>query len=92
MRFIETPIKEVILIEPDVYDDQRGSFFELHHLDKYAKAGIPARFVQDNFARSVRGVLRGLHYQLRQPQGKLVMTLEGAVFDVAVDIRPPSLA
>jgi len=87
MRFIETSLKGVILIEPDVLQDHRGIFLELYHLDKYAKAGIPSRFVQDNFATSARGTLRGLHYQLRQPQGKLVIAIEGAIFDVALDIR-----
>jgi dTDP-4-dehydrorhamnose 3,5-epimerase len=93
MRFTDTPLKGIILIEPDVHEDRRGRFLELYHLDRYAKAGLSARFVQDNFARSVRGTLRGLHYQRRHPQGKLVTAMEGTVFDVAVDIRrgSPSL-
>ena len=93
MNFIDTPLKGVILIEPDVHEDRRGYFIELYHLDRYAKAGLHARFVQDNFARSVHATLRGLHYQRRHPQGKLVMVTEGTVFDVAVDVRrgSPSL-
>ena len=87
MRFIETELRGVILIEPDVFQDRRGHFLETYHEKKYAEAGIPGPFVQDNFSRSVRGTLRGLHYQLKHPQGKLVMVVEGAVFDVSVDIR-----
>jgi len=93
MKYIDTPLPGVILIEPDVHEDRRGYFIELYHLDRYAKAGLHARFVQDNFARSVHATLRGLHYQRRHPQGKLVMVTEGTVFDVAVDVRrgSPSL-
>ena len=93
MKYIDTPLPGVILIEPDVHEDRRGYFIELYHLDRYAKAGLPARFVQDNFARSVHATLRGLHYQRRHSQGKLVTVTEGTVFDVAVDVRrgSPSL-
>ena len=87
MQVTETALKEVLLIEPEVHRDARGVFSELYHADQYSKAGIAEKFVQDNLARSVRGVLRGLHYQLRDPQGKLVVALEGTVYDVAVDIR-----
>jgi dTDP-4-dehydrorhamnose 3,5-epimerase len=87
VRVSETALKEVILIEPEVHEDRRGCFLELYQLDRYAKAGLPSRFVQDNLAHSSRGVLRGLHYQVRHPQGKLVTVLRGRVFDVAVDIR-----
>jgi dTDP-4-dehydrorhamnose 3,5-epimerase len=90
MRFLETPLEGLILIEPDVHEDQRGYFLELYHADKYAKAGLPSQFVQDNFAKSVHRALRGLHYQRRHPQGKLVTALEGKIFDVAVDIRQGS--
>jgi dTDP-4-dehydrorhamnose 3,5-epimerase len=90
MRFIDTPLQGIILIEPDVHEDLRGYFLELYHTDKYAKAGLPSRFVQDNFARSVYGALRGLHYQGSHPQGKLVTAMEGTIFDVAVDIRKDS--
>ncbi len=84
-----TPMKipEVLLIEPDVFGDSRGFFMESWHQEKYAKAGLDVDFVQDNHSRSGRGVLRGLHYQLERPQGKLVRVVTGAVFDVAVDIR-----
>lgn len=87
MKFIETSLPDVILIEPDVFRDDRGFFMETFHQRKYAEAGIDRAFVQDNFSHSKRGTLRGLHYQLRQPQGKLVHVTAGEIFDVAVDIR-----
>jgi len=87
MRFIYTELKEVIVIEPDVFEDPRGYFFETYHAKKYADAGISQPFVQDNCSRSVRGTLRGLHYQRQHAQGKLVMVTDGAVYDVVVDIR-----
>ena len=90
MRFIEAGLPGLILIEPDVFEDQRGYFLETYHAKKYADAGIPGPFVQDNFSRSVRGTLRGLHYQRTRAQGKLVSAVEGVVFDVAVDIRSGS--
>ena len=90
MKFIDTALKGVVLIEPDVFDDPRGYFLETYHAGKYAGGGIPGPFVHDNFSHSVRGTLRGLHYQLRHAQGKLVMALEGRIFDVAVDIRKGS--
>jgi len=90
MRFIPMELKGVILIEPDVHQDQRGLFLETYHEKKYRDAGIPGPFVQDNFSHSIRGTLRGLHYQLGQPQSKLISVTEGAVFDVAVDIRRAS--
>jgi dTDP-4-dehydrorhamnose 3,5-epimerase len=80
-------IPEVLVIDPDVYGDSRGFFVETWHARKYAGPGLDAGFVQDNHSRSKQGVLRGLHYQLEQPQGKLVRVARGAVFDVAVDIR-----
>lgn len=87
MRFIETALKGVVLVEIDVFPDERGHFFEISHAKKYAEGGIAAPFVQSNFSRSSRGTLRGLHYQLHQPQGKLVTVVEGTIFDVAVDIQ-----
>jgi dTDP-4-dehydrorhamnose 3,5-epimerase len=90
MRVLDTGLPDVMLIKPDVFQDRRGVFFELHHLKKYADAGMSGPFVQDNFSRSVRGTLRGLHYQLRNPQGKLVTVVDGAAFDVVVDIRKGS--
>ena len=83
----ETTLPGVLLIEPRVFNDARGVFWETYHAQRYADAGIPATFVQDNASRSVRGTLRGLHYQLRRPQGKLVWVSWGQVFDVVVDIR-----
>ena len=82
-----TRIPEVLLVEPAIFGDSRGYFFESWHAHKYAQRGLAAQFVQDNQSRSSQGVLRGLHYQLQQPQGKLVSVLAGSVFDVAVDIR-----
>ena len=87
MKFIETPLPGVILIEPTIYADGRGFFMETYHAERFAAAGIADPFVQDNHSRSRRGVLRGLHYQEPQPQGKLVRCTAGALFDVAVDIR-----
>ena len=90
MKVIPAQIPEVLIIEPDVFGDKRGFFMESWHAQKYAELGITAEFVQDNLSRSRQGVLRGLHYQLEQPQGKLVSVITGAVFDVAVDIRKGS--
>lgn len=90
MNFIETPLPGVILIEPKLFSDDRGSFMETYHAERFAAAGITAPFVQDNHSRSRRGVLRGLHYQEPHPQGKLVRCTRGALFDVAVDIRRSS--
>ena len=87
MNVIETPIPGVLIIEPKLHGDSRGFFTELYQADRYGKSGIPARFVQDNLSRSARGVLRGLHIQNPNPQGKLVTVLSGAVLDVAVDVR-----
>ncbi|HQN17489.1 MAG TPA: dTDP-4-dehydrorhamnose 3,5-epimerase [Syntrophobacteraceae bacterium] len=82
-----TSIPEVVLIEPRTFKDQRGYFFELYHGERYPAQGLPARFVQDNVSHSRNRVLRGMHYQRGNPQGKLVMALEGEIYDVAVDIR-----
>ncbi len=90
MHFLPTELPEVIEIFPDVYGDDRGYFMETFHEQRYAEAGINLPFVQDNESRSRRGVLRGLHYQITQPQGKLVRVIEGEAFDVAVDIRKGS--
>ena len=87
MQFEPTAITDVVLIRPRVFADERGYFFESWQERKFLAAGIGVRFVQDNHSRSARHVLRGLHYQLQQPQGKLVRVVTGAVFDVAVDIR-----
>ena len=87
MKIIETPLPGVIVFEPKVFGDKRGFFLETFRDDLLQEAGITQRFVQDNHSRSGRGVLRGLHYQLTQPQGKLVRVGRGEVFDVVVDVR-----
>ena len=87
MKFVETDIPGVTLIEPKVHRDDRGFFLESYHAAKYAEGGITESFVQDNHSRSTLGTLRGLHAQLANPQGKLVRVVKGEVFDVAVDIR-----
>ncbi len=87
MKIIETPLPGVIVIEPKVFGDKRGFFLETFRQDVLQQAGINVTFVQDNHSRSSRGVLRGLHYQLKQTQGKLVRVTSGSVFDVAVDVR-----
>ncbi|ABI57660.1 dTDP-4-dehydrorhamnose 3,5-epimerase [Alkalilimnicola ehrlichii MLHE-1] len=87
MQFIPTAIPDVILVKPDVFGDERGFFMETWQRRKFAEGGIDHDFVQDNHSRSVKGTLRGLHYQIRQPQGKLVRVTAGSVFDVAVDLR-----
>jgi len=87
MNVVETALPGVRLIQPRAFGDQRGFFLESYQDARYAEAGLPERFVQDNHSRSAAGVLRGLHYQLQRPQGKLVRVSRGVVFDVAVDIR-----
>jgi dTDP-4-dehydrorhamnose 3,5-epimerase len=88
MNVVPTEIPEVLIIEPKVFEDDRGFFFESFNRRSFAeKIGLEADFVQDNHSRSSQNVLRGLHYQIQQPQGKLVRVVAGAVFDVAVDIR-----
>ncbi len=87
MKVSETSLPGVVLIDLDVFADPRGSFLELFRQERYAALGLPSVFAQDNLSRSVRGVLRGLHYQEPRPQGKLVQVLSGVVFDVVVDIR-----
>lgn len=90
MEFEPTRIPEVVLIKPRVFGDARGYFLETWQEKKFAEAGIPARFVQDNHSHSSRHILRGMHYQIQQTQGKLVRVTRGAVFDVAVDVRRSS--
>ena len=90
MEFQRQRIPEVILVEPKVWPDKRGYFFETYHSEKYRAGGIPEPFVQDNHSFSKHQVLRGLHAQLHHPQGKLVRAVVGEIFDVAVDIRPDS--
>lgn len=85
--FVKTALPDVIIIEPKVFGDERGFFLESYQKTKFAEHGILADFVQDNHSRSIGNVLRGLHYQIQQPQGKLVRVIAGEIFDVAVDIR-----
>lgn len=90
MKVQTTKLPGVLIIEPVVYRDSRGFFIETYHAERYTQHGLPAVFVQDNHSRSTRGTLRGLHLQLKQPQGKLVRAIQGSIFDVAVDIRVDS--
>jgi dTDP-4-dehydrorhamnose 3,5-epimerase len=91
MKVVRTEIPEVLILEPRVFGDQRGFFFESYNKRTLKEiAGIEKEFVQDNHSRSSRAVLRGLHYQIEHPQGKLVRVVSGAVYDVAVDIRRSS--
>jgi dTDP-4-dehydrorhamnose 3,5-epimerase len=87
VKFIPTDLPEVIIVEPQVYRDERGFFLETYQREKYLKGGIDAVFVQDNHSRSVCGTLRGLHAQLQRPQAKLIRVIAGEIYDVAVDIR-----
>jgi dTDP-4-dehydrorhamnose 3,5-epimerase len=87
VKVTETELPGVLLLEPKRFGDDRGFFMEMFHEKRYAELGISGPFVQDNFSRSAKGILRGLHYQEPQAQGKLVQVLAGAVYDVAVDIR-----
>ena len=88
--FTETPLKGLYIIEPKVFGDMRGLFFESYNQNDFSSAGLDASFVQDNESHSIKGVLRGLHFQIKNPQGKLVRVATGTVFDVAVDIREES--
>ena len=90
MKIIATPIPDILLIEPRVFQDERGFFMESYQKKQFREAGIDVDFVQDNHSKSCQGTLRGLHYQIRQPQGKLVRVIGGEIFDVAVDIRKHS--
>ena len=91
MNIIKTKLKDCVIIEPKVFDDERGFFLETFQAERYADlAGISLAFVQDNHSRSSKGVLRGLHFQKSKPQGKLVRVIRGEVYDVAVDIRSGS--
>lgn len=90
MNIINTEIPDVLIIEPKVFGDNRGFFYESYNKKSLVPAGVAGEFVQDNHSRSSKGVLRGLHYQIKQPQGKLARVIVGKVFDVAVDIRKGS--
>ncbi len=88
--FINTELPGAVIVEPAVFNDARGFFLETYHYDRYALNGINRPFVQDNHSHSVKGTLRGLHYQLKHPQGKLIYVVRGEIYDVAVDIRKGS--
>ncbi len=91
MKIFPTGLAELFVVEPEVFGDSRGFFFESFNARDFAReTGVEARFVQDNHSRSGRGVLRGLHYQIRQPQGKLVRVISGEIYDVVVDLRRSS--
>jgi dTDP-4-dehydrorhamnose 3,5-epimerase len=90
LKITPTSLPDVLLIEPKVFLDERGFFLESYQKKDFQEAGIEAEFVQDNHSKSCRGTLRGLHYQIQQPQGKLIRVIAGEVFDVAVDIRKHS--
>ena len=92
MQVQTTTIPGLLVIQPQVFGDPRGFFLETFQQQRYREAGITADFVQDNYSRSSQGILRGLHYQIQHPQGKLVQVLHGKVFDVVVDLRKPSPA
>ena len=93
MKAIPTALPDLLIVEPEVFGDARGFFMESFNQKTFTQiTGLDIQFVQDNHSRSAKGVLRGLHYQIRQPQGKLVRTVRGAVFDVVVDIRKSSPA
>ena len=89
-NFIKTEIDEMFIIEPTVFGDDRGYFLETYHYNEFKAAGIDVNFVQDNQSKSKKGVLRGLHFQTKRPQGKLVRVIKGEVFDVGVDLRKNS--
>jgi dTDP-4-dehydrorhamnose 3,5-epimerase len=90
MKFTNTELPGIIVVSPDIYSDERGSFWEVYHQKKFSEQGIPYHFIQDNQSTSRRTVLRGLHYQIKTPQGKLIRVVSGKIFDVAVDLRRSS--
>ena len=90
MKVNKAPLDGVLIIEPEVFKDPRGIFYEVYSEKKYEEHGVPIRFVQDNHSKSSKGVLRGLHFQKNSPQGKLVRVIRGRVYDVIVDVRKSS--
>ncbi len=90
MNITHASIKDILIIEPLVFEDNRGFFMETYHRNRYLQSGINQSFVQDNLSFSKQNILRGLHYQIKTPQAKLIQVIEGEIFDVAVDIRPDS--
>ncbi len=87
MKILPNSLPEILIIEPSVFQDERGFFMETYQQRRYTEAGIESIFVQDNLSRSVGGTLRGLHYQVKHAQAKLIQVIEGTIFDVALDIR-----
>ncbi|MGA1874476.1 MAG: dTDP-4-dehydrorhamnose 3,5-epimerase [bacterium] len=92
VKIFSSDLKDVLIVEPRIFEDERGFFMESYHRKKYQEAGLDRVFVQDNLSHSVQNVIRGLHYQLHHPQAKLIQVLRGVIFDVAVDIRQGSPA
>ena len=90
MKVIKTPLEGFLLIEPDVYKDDRGFFLETYQEERYQKSGITDKFVQENHSRSAKGVLRGMHFQIKNPQAQIVTVIQGTIFDAVVDIRKKS--
>ena len=90
MKIKKTPLEGLLIIEPRIFGDDRGFFTETHHRQRYRACGIDRNFVQDNLSFSVKGTLRGLHFQIKKPQAKLVQALTGEIFDMAADLRPAS--
>ncbi len=90
MQFADTKLSGIVLVEPKVFEDERGFFLESYHKKLFNEQGIALEFVQDNHSRSKQGALRGMHYQIQQPQGKLVRVILGEIYDVAVDLRKSS--
>lgn len=91
MQLIPTSLKDVVILEPKIFGDDRGFFVETYNEATFKTLGLPTRFMQDNHSGSHKGVLRGLHYQVKQPQGRLIRALRGEIFDVAVDLRQDSV-
>ena len=92
MKIQSTRIPGCVILEPEIFGDERGFFMETFRASRFVSQGLPEKFVQDNLSRSTQGTLRGLHYQLDKPQGKLVQVVRGEIYDVAVDLRPDSPA
>ena len=90
MKLVRTPLEGLIIIEPDIYEDERGFFLETYQYSRYSEIGIRDKFVQDNQSRSSKGILRGLHFQILRPQAQLVTLIRGRIFDVCVDLRTNS--
>ena len=90
MEIIKTPLEGFLIIEPDVYEDDRGFFLEIYREERYNQAGITDKFVQENHSHSVKGVLRGMHFQIQKPQAQIVTVIQGKIFDAVVDVRKKS--